>query len=134
MQPSPAHWLPSRFLSRQASGTDSLQYKYRVALRYQDLFLERLFKQLDDTGLSDNSYVVVVGDHGEVTPAVETPVGAVKDGLFLLLLPGQFRFSAIQLVRFWYACVGLTTVSDNNMLRYVPLHVPTRAIQVPTAL
>ncbi|CAM9746443.1 unnamed protein product [Ectocarpus sp. 6 AP-2014] len=65
------HDVPSDFLPQefgpweQASDTSSLQYKYRVALRYQDLFLERLFKQLDDTGLSDNTYVVVVGDHGE---------------------------------------------------------------------
>lgn len=33
---------------------------------FQDLFLERLYQQLDDTGLSENTYVVVVGDHGEV--------------------------------------------------------------------
>lgn len=32
----------------------------------QDLFLERLYERLDDTGLSENTYVVVVGDHGEV--------------------------------------------------------------------
>lgn len=32
----------------------------------QDLFLERLYGQLDRAGLSDNTYVVVVGDHGEV--------------------------------------------------------------------
>lgn len=88
----PCPLTSSRFLSWQASDTNSLQYKYRVALRYQDLFLERLFKQLDATGLSDNTYVVVVGDHGEVTPAVETLAGAVKDGSFVFLLPGQFRF------------------------------------------
>ena len=33
---------------------------------FQDLFLERLYEQLDDNGLSENTYVVVVGDHGEV--------------------------------------------------------------------
>lgn len=32
----------------------------------QDLFLERLYQQLDQTGLSENTYVVIVGDHGEV--------------------------------------------------------------------
>ena len=32
----------------------------------QDLFLERLYEQLDATGLAENTYVVIVGDHGEV--------------------------------------------------------------------
>lgn len=32
----------------------------------QDTFLEHLYQELDKTGLSDNTYVIVVGDHGEV--------------------------------------------------------------------
>lgn len=130
------HPLPTEFLldssPRQASDTSSLQYKYRVALRYQDLFLERLFKQLDDTGLSDNTYVVVVGDHGEVSPAVEALVGVVKDGLIVPLLPGKFRLSVFQLLLFWYAYVDLPPGGNYNILRCVPLHVPTRAIQGST--
>lgn len=57
----------------------------------QDLFLENLYRQLDDTGLSKNTYVVVVGDHGEVScglcmPAffnhssMLTPGGTVVEG------------------------------------------------------
>lgn len=28
--------------------------------------MERLYKELDDAGLSKNTYVAIVGDHGEV--------------------------------------------------------------------
>ncbi|CAM9705603.1 unnamed protein product [Scytosiphon promiscuus] len=64
----PSDFFPQEFgpwQQQQDSDVSSLRYKYLVALRYQDLFLERLYRQLDDTGLSENTYVVVVGDHGE---------------------------------------------------------------------
>eukprot|EP00904_Undaria_pinnatifida_P000586 jgi/Undpi1/10528/HiC_scaffold_29.g12978.m1 len=61
-----AAWVEaSQLLPRQGTKVAPILAKYLAALRYQDLFLERLFKRLDDTGLSENTYVVVVGDHGE---------------------------------------------------------------------
>eukprot|EP00752_Nemacystus_decipiens_P018448 g16538.t2 len=65
------HDVPSDFVPQdfgpweEPPDPESLHSKYLVALRYQDLFLERLYEQLDATGLADNTYVVIVGDHGE---------------------------------------------------------------------
>ncbi|CAM9589931.1 unnamed protein product, partial [Hapterophycus canaliculatus] len=67
----PLDFLPQNFGPWKQADPDvsSLRSKYLVALRYQDLFLKRLYRQLDDTGLSENTYVAVVGDHGEVCVA-----------------------------------------------------------------
>eukprot|EP00903_Cladosiphon_okamuranus_P013725 g12778.t1 len=65
------HDVPSDFVPQdfgpwqEPLDPESLLSKYLVALRYQDLFLQRLYEQLDATGLSENTYVVIVGDHGE---------------------------------------------------------------------
>jgi len=44
---------------------DRCSKMYDNALRYVDAQIERLFADLDDMGLLDNTAVIIVGDHGE---------------------------------------------------------------------
>ncbi|CAN0142125.1 unnamed protein product, partial [Discosporangium mesarthrocarpum] len=62
------HDVPRSFTQGQgpAGATTRLHAKYLNALHYQDLFLSRLNDALHENGLGDNTYIILVGDHGEV--------------------------------------------------------------------
>lgn len=55
---------PSHFEAKQLSD-DEEKNGYLNALRYQDVFLSKLYQQVEEAGLKDNTVFVFVGDHGE---------------------------------------------------------------------
>jgi lipoteichoic acid synthase len=62
--PHYAYHVPERYGMRRFSENEVMN-RYLNCLRYQDIFLRKLFRQYKELGLYENTVFVILGDHGE---------------------------------------------------------------------
>jgi len=63
-EPHSSYMSHAEFPTTQ-SGVQGLEEKYDYEIAYDDLWIGKILKALDETKLADNTAVVVFGDHGE---------------------------------------------------------------------
>jgi lipoteichoic acid synthase len=62
--PHHAYVVPERYEEKRFTEDEQLN-RYLNTLRYQDSFLQKLFRQYKELGLYENTVFVILGDHGE---------------------------------------------------------------------
>jgi arylsulfatase A-like enzyme len=58
-------YMPHPEFPTSLTGIKGLEEKYDYEIAFDDQWIGKIFKTLDETGLADNTAVVVFGDHGE---------------------------------------------------------------------